>query len=635
MITGLRFSAGMALLGFVYAGAGPGAYTGSEPVTIIGGSALEVIASPERDDSGSLVWHIAARAQEGLRMPQPVGRTQGDAAIAAPSFSRIEVSPDGRVRFEGHGTPGARVTLNSMGQPLGSALVTPRGDWEVQLQSGLTAGLHVFNSEAAIPGDGPAIPGGDVRIAIPRAFGSEDAKANDISSAPQADDGGSESALRQRAEELARDATRHFDEFQIRQMTEADTAKPDSPAVSPGAARRPTDKTNENAAGEGGILFRLQDWLARANRDFQGKVVRRLQIPPPSETATTAAEDDTAKAAAAAEAESLAKAKAAQRAEAERIAAKRAADARREAERKAAAAADARDAEAAHQAEAQRKAEQQRQAEEARQVAARKQAEEQRLAAEEAARIKADAEREAAAALAAAQRKLERERFERELLQAEIEERRLRAELAEARKRAAQSRRIAGGNERKAAKKPMAPQTPQPAPKVAAPAPPQTPPLATARNARPSPTPAGRGSPALRGGDGTGDDDVIATVPKTAARIKSAGGNDGHVMPEAWRRRAELMSQRGEVADETPRRSEVLGTRMVMRTRCARAGRRISLPGTYVVERGDSLWRISERHYRRGYLWPEIQRANTEKIDDPDLIYPCQRFYLPKLRRRP
>ena len=95
------------------------------------------------------------------------------------------------------------------------------------------------------------------------------------------------------------------------------------------------------------------------------------------------------------------------------------------------------------------------------------------------------------------------------------------------------------------------------------------------------------------------------------------------------------MSQRGEVADETPRRSEVLGTRMVMRTRCARAGRRISLPGTYVVERGDSLWRISERHYRRGYLWPEIQRANTEKIDDPDLIYPCQRFYLPKLRRRP
>jgi len=69
--------------------------------------------------------------------------------------------------------------------------------------------------------------------------------------------------------------------------------------------------------------------------------------------------------------------------------------------------------------------------------------------------------------------------------------------------------------------------------------------------------------------------------------------------------------------------------------RChARAGRRIMPPGTYVVKRGDSLWRISRRHYRLGRYFRTIYRANPEKIRKLNLIFPCQRFHLPRRHRR-
>lgn len=50
---------------------------------------------------------------------------------------------------------------------------------------------------------------------------------------------------------------------------------------------------------------------------------------------------------------------------------------------------------------------------------------------------------------------------------------------------------------------------------------------------------------------------------------------------------------------------------------------------TSIVSRGDSLWRISQRIYGKGYRYTEIYGANQEQIRNPDLIYPGQVFVLP------
>jgi nucleoid-associated protein YgaU len=51
--------------------------------------------------------------------------------------------------------------------------------------------------------------------------------------------------------------------------------------------------------------------------------------------------------------------------------------------------------------------------------------------------------------------------------------------------------------------------------------------------------------------------------------------------------------------------------------------------GTALVERGDSLWRISRKVYGRGMRYTQIYEANAVQIRDPDLIYPGQIFVVP------
>ena len=50
----------------------------------------------------------------------------------------------------------------------------------------------------------------------------------------------------------------------------------------------------------------------------------------------------------------------------------------------------------------------------------------------------------------------------------------------------------------------------------------------------------------------------------------------------------------------------------------------------HTVVEGQSLWRISRRHYANPLLWPEIFKANDDQIDDPDLIFPNQEFKIPE-----
>ncbi len=114
--------------------------------------------------------------------------------------------------------------------------------------------------------------------------------------------------------------------------------------------------------------------------------------------------------------------------------------------------------------------------------------------------------------------------------------------------------------------------------------------------------------------------------------------------PRARVRLAEGSSEAGTADDGSPHRRVALyrtasahrGTavrRWVWRERgraCRHSGRRITPPARYTVRRGDSLWRISERHYNAGRLYPKIFRANRKIIRDPDLIYPCQRVRVPR-----
>ncbi len=52
-------------------------------------------------------------------------------------------------------------------------------------------------------------------------------------------------------------------------------------------------------------------------------------------------------------------------------------------------------------------------------------------------------------------------------------------------------------------------------------------------------------------------------------------------------------------------------------------------PRTYVVVKGDCLWKIAQRFYGQGTKWPRIFDANRNLIKDPHWIYPGQRFIIP------
>ena len=50
---------------------------------------------------------------------------------------------------------------------------------------------------------------------------------------------------------------------------------------------------------------------------------------------------------------------------------------------------------------------------------------------------------------------------------------------------------------------------------------------------------------------------------------------------------------------------------------------------TYTVKKGDCLWNIAKRFYGNGAMYTKIYDANTNKIANPNLIYPGQIFVIP------
>lgn len=54
--------------------------------------------------------------------------------------------------------------------------------------------------------------------------------------------------------------------------------------------------------------------------------------------------------------------------------------------------------------------------------------------------------------------------------------------------------------------------------------------------------------------------------------------------------------------------------------------------GVYIVQKHDTLWVIAGKSsiYGDPFEWPEIFKANRDKVADPDLIYPQQAFRIEK-----
>lgn len=49
----------------------------------------------------------------------------------------------------------------------------------------------------------------------------------------------------------------------------------------------------------------------------------------------------------------------------------------------------------------------------------------------------------------------------------------------------------------------------------------------------------------------------------------------------------------------------------------------------HVVQKGDTLWDLSEHYMNNPWLWPSIHKANSQIIADPHWIYPGQRIWFP------
>lgn len=50
---------------------------------------------------------------------------------------------------------------------------------------------------------------------------------------------------------------------------------------------------------------------------------------------------------------------------------------------------------------------------------------------------------------------------------------------------------------------------------------------------------------------------------------------------------------------------------------------------TYTVQKGDTLWKIAKQFYGNGSQYSKIVSANSDKIKNPNLIYPGQVFSIP------
>ncbi|MBH5391655.1 LysM peptidoglycan-binding domain-containing protein [Bradyrhizobium diversitatis] len=113
--------------------------------------------------------------------------------------------------------------------------------------------------------------------------------------------------------------------------------------------------------------------------------------------------------------------------------------------------------------------------------------------------------------------------------------------------------------------------------------------------------------------------DVVAALPSASPRLASA--------PDRQAARPRLTgTPKPKVLARAPADTTVASASPadVLATAPAQAG------GSRVIARGDSLWALSRLAYGDGARYAVIFKANRDKINNPNLIYPGQTFVMPQ-----
>lgn len=455
----------------------------------------------------------------------------------------------------------------------------------------------------------------------------------------------------------------------LAEVTGPSSASP-SDAQSPASAKDAAAKDFDAALfppKELGLMDRVQDWLARANREFQFTIIRRLSTAPAGGGGDDIArkledvKEEDAEAAADRAEEAIKAAQAKQAAEAKHRqeladAAEKAAERTKAQEPRssapqvvpkpddsAALAEEMRKERQRLEAEAQRIEDQRKLAEQKLKADEQKRLEDLRVAAQaklaeqKAAEAKAKAAEEASAQKAA---KEVASAKEKEFAAQQAAEARHQRELADAAEKAAEeAKRLAAREE--AAKAAATKEAKEAADKAA-----QEAAAKEAEAKRVAEKKAEQKQAMVEDEDkeDKGDANTADAAPEAAPSSDNPAGTDQpDAKPEerasgdANKTVSEPAAHRAHayrIASNHLARGPVVKRwiRRARQGRCRYAGRKILVPGLYTVARGDTLSLISLRHYQTSRYSLRIYRANRKIIRDPNFIYPCQRLYLPRRR---
>ncbi len=93
---------------------------------------------------------------------------------------------------------------------------------------------------------------------------------------------------------------------------------------------------------------------------------------------------------------------------------------------------------------------------------------------------------------------------------------------------------------------------------------------------------------------------------------------------------------KGEVADQTVLEKAIIAVGNTLgvarvETRVAVTAGDAREPVFHTVQKGESLWKIAEKHYGSGAKYMVIFEANRPMLSDPDKIYPGQVLRIPDL----